>query len=112
MFRFGVLILIQNHEGKLLDREFWRTTFKVVIASSIAGAISWVLTKLLPLRATDNSFFSTFPKFFLIAVSSLILYIVICWLLKIKEVQPLIDRINKILFRNVKTAPKENNDED
>ncbi len=112
VFEVGVLILIQNHEGKLLDREFWRTTFKVVIASSIAGAISWILTKLLPLRATDNSFFSTFPKFFLIAVSSLILYIVICWLLKIKEVQPLIDRINKILFRNVKTAPKENNDED
>ena len=82
------------------------------LASCDVNHISWILTKLLPLRATDNSFFSTFPKFFLIAGSSLILYIVICWLLKIKEVQPLIDRINKILFRNVKAAPKENNDED
>ncbi|MBR5670180.1 murein biosynthesis integral membrane protein MurJ [Candidatus Saccharibacteria bacterium] len=107
VFEVGVLILVQNHEGKLLDREFWRTTLKVIIASSIAGVASWVLTKLLPLRATDNSFFSTFPKFFLIAGSSLILYIVVCWLLKIQEVQPLIDKITKVLFRNVKAAPKD-----
>ena len=110
VFEVGMLLIVQNHEGKLLDREFWRTTLKVVIASSLAGAVSWVLTKLLPLRATDNSFFSTFPKFFLISVSSLILYIVICWLMKIQEVQPLVDRITKVLFRNVKSTPKENNE--
>ena len=110
VFEVGMLLIIQNREGKLLDREFWRTVFKVIVASSIAGIVSWILTKLLPLRASDNSFFSTFPKFFLIAGTSLILYIVVCWLIKIREIQPLIDRITKILFRNVKTTPKEDNE--
>lgn len=105
VFEVGVLLLIQNREGKLLDRAFWITAFKMTIAAGIAGAISYVLTKLLPLRATDNSFLATFPKFFLIAGTSLILYVVICALLKIDEVKPIIDRFNKIVFRNVK--PKE-----
>jgi len=105
VFEVGVLLIIQNHEGKLLDREFWKTAIKMTIASVIAGAVSYVLTKLLPLRASDNSFLATFPKFCVIAGTSLILYIIICALLKIKEVQPIIDRFNKIVFRNVK--PKE-----
>lgn len=105
VFEVGVLLLIQNHEGKLLDREFWITAFKMTIAAGIAGAVSYVLTKLLPLRATDNSFLATFPKFFVIAGVSLILYVIICAILRIKEVRPIIDRFNKIVFRNVK--PKE-----
>lgn len=105
IFEVGVLLIIQNREGKLLDREFWITAVKMTIASVIAGAVSYVLTKLLPLRASDNSFLATFPKFFVIAGVSLILYIIICAMLKIKEVKPFIDRFNKIVFGNVK--PKE-----
>jgi putative peptidoglycan lipid II flippase len=102
VFAVGVLLIIQNREGKLLDREFWVTAIKMTIASVIAGAVSYVLTKLLPLRATDNSFLATFPKFFVIAGTSLILYIVLCAGLKIKEVRPFVDKFNKIVFRNVK----------
>ncbi len=102
VFEVGVLLIIQNREGKLLDREFWVTAIKMTIASVIAGAVSYVLTKLLPLRATDNSFLATFPKFFVIAGTSLILYIVLCAGLKIKEVRPFVDKFNKIVFRNVK----------
>ncbi|MCQ2571085.1 MAG: murein biosynthesis integral membrane protein MurJ [Candidatus Saccharibacteria bacterium] len=105
IFEVGVLLIIQNREGKLLDREFWVTAVKMTIASVIAGGVSYILTKLLPLRASDNSFLATFPKFFVIAGVSLILYIIICAMLKIKEVKPIIDRFNKIVFGNVK--PKE-----
>ena len=106
VFEVGVLLLIQNHEGKLLDRAFWITAAKMTFAALVAGMVSYILTKLLPLRATDNSFLATFPKFCVIAGSSLILYVIICALLKIQEVQPFIDRFNKIVFRNVK--PKDN----
>ncbi len=106
VFEVGVLLLIQNHEGKLLDRAFWVTAAKMTFAAVVAGMVSYVLTKLLPLRATDNSFLATFPKFCVIAGSSLILYVIICALLKIQEVQPFIDRFNKIVFRNVKPKDK------
>ena len=102
IFEVGVLIIIQNREGVLLDRVFWITAAKMTFASAVAGVVSYILTKLLPLRATDNSFLATFPKFCVIAGSSLILYVIICALLKIKEVQPIIDRFNRIVFRNVK----------
>lgn len=106
VFEVGVLLLIQNHEGKLLDRAFWVTATKMTFAAVVAGMVSYILTKLLPLRATDNSFLATFPKFCVIAGSSLILYVIICALLKIQEVQPFIDRFNKIVFRNVKPKDK------
>lgn len=106
VFEVGVLLLIQNHEGKLLDRAFWVTAAKMTFAAVVAGMVSYILTKLLPLRATDNSFLATFPKFCVIAGSSLILYVIICALLKIQEVQPFIDRFNKIVFRNVKSKDK------
>jgi putative peptidoglycan lipid II flippase len=106
VFEVGVLLLIQNHEGKLLDRAFWITAAKMTFAAGVAGIVSYILTKLLPLRATDNSFLATFPKFCVIAGSSLILYVIICALLKIQEVQPFIDRFNKIVFRNVKPKDK------
>ena len=105
VFEVGILLIIQNKEGVLLDRAFWVTAFKMTVAAGIAGVVSYILTKLLPLRATDNSFLATFPKFCVIAGSSLILYIIICAIMRIKEVRPIIDRFNKIVFRNVK--PKE-----
>ncbi len=107
VFEVGVLLLIQNRERHLLDRAFWKTAFKMTIAAMLAGVVSYILTKLLPLRATDNSFFSTFPKFCIISVVSLAFYLVVCVLFKIKEVQPIINRIVKILFKNAKpTEPK------
>ena len=102
VFEVGVLLIIQNREGKLLDHEFWVTTIKMIVASLIAGIVSYILTKLLPLRATDNSFLATFPKFCIISIVSVIAYIVVCALLKIKEIQPFIDKFNRIVFRNVK----------
>ncbi len=102
VFEVGILLIIQNREGKLIDREFWKAVAKVTIASVVTGIIAWILTKLLPFRETDNSFLSTFPKFFLISVVSLISYIIVCAMLKVEEVRPIIDRFNKIVFRNVK----------
>lgn len=110
IFEVGILLIIQNREGKLLDRAFWKTVLKMVFASAVAGLISYILTKLLPLRATDNSFFSTFPKFCLISVVSIVAYIITCALLKIEEVRPIISKVSKILFRNVKEAPKDKKD--
>jgi putative peptidoglycan lipid II flippase len=101
VFEVGVLLIIQNHSGQLLDREFWIAAIKMAIASGATGIVSWILTKLLPLRATDNSFFSTFPKFCIIAGSSLIFYVVLCMILRIKEIRPITDKIASILFKNI-----------
>ena len=108
VFEVGTLLLIQNRKGnKLVDKQFWATFIRIAIASAIAGAVSWVMTKILPLRSTDNSFFATFPKFAVITIVSLTSYIIAASLLRIEEIKPLTARIKKVLFRNVSDAPKD-----
>ena len=107
VFEVGMLLVIQHKKGnRLIDREFWKTFARIAIASIIAGIVSWVMTKVLPLRNTDNSFFATFPKFAVITVVSLTSYVIACSLLRVDEIKPFTARIKKILFRNVSDAPK------
>ena len=109
VFEVGMLLIIQNKKGnKLVDREFWKTFLKITIASVVAGIISWVMTKVLPLRNTDNSFLATFPKFCVITLVSLLTYIIACSLMRVEEIQPFTARIKKILFRNINEEPKKN----
>ena len=107
VFEVGMLLIIQNKKGnKLVDKAFWMTFAKIAIASAAAGAISWVITKILPLRETDNSFLATFPKFCVITLVSFLVYITVCTILRIDEIKPFNARVKKILFRNINDGPK------
>ncbi len=100
------MLLIAQHrdmENRLFDKKFWNSMFKVMIASAIAGIISWCLTKLLPLRVGDNTFFVVFPKFVVIAGVSMLSYVGICYAFGIEEIKPIIQRFTKFLFRNTAT---------
>ena len=60
------------------------------------------MTKFFPLMATDNSFFSTFPKFCLISVVSLVAYLLTSYFLDLEEADNIIEKLKKLLFRNIK----------
>lgn len=98
-----ILLAVQHFQmhGKLLNRNFWNNFIKICFASFIAGAIAYSMTKFFPLRNTDNSFFDTFPKFCLIAGTSIVAYIIAGYFLGLKEVRLITSKIKKILFRNV-----------
>ena len=104
VFEVGVLAIRQNHdmERKLFNIDFWIVIGKIVIASLLTGLIAYFMTKLLPLRAADNSFLATFPKFLAITAITGIFYLIICSLLRVEEVKPVIQKINDMLFNNVK----------
>jgi len=107
VFEVGMLLFIQNKKGnKLVDKEFWITFAKIAISASVAGAVSWVMTKILPLRDTDNSFLATFPKFCIITLVSFLVYLTSCTLFRIDEVKPFNARVKKILFRNINDSSK------
>lgn len=103
LFEVFVLAWLQNHsmQGKLFNKEFWIAIIKITIASVLAAIVSYILTKALPLMATDNSFFATFPKFCVITFSSLIVYVVACLVLRVEEVQPVVRKIGETLFKNI-----------
>jgi putative peptidoglycan lipid II flippase len=104
IFEVGVLAICQNRdmERKLFDVDFWIVVGKIILASTLTGLIAYLMTKLLPLRAVDNSFLATFPKFLAITAVTGIFYLVICSALRIEEVKPVIQKINDTLFKNIK----------
>ena len=99
-----ILLVILNHRSKysLLNKEFWSATVRMFIATAAAGITAYVLTKLFPLLATDESFLATFPKFLFISVISIAVYIIASLLLNIDEAKPVAARIGKIVFPGVK----------
>lgn len=98
-----ILLAIQHFQmhGKLLNHTFWLNFGKITFATVIAGAIAYSMTKFFPLRATDNSFFDTFPKFCLIAGTSILSYLIAGYFLGLKEVKLITNKIKKLIFRNV-----------
>ena len=97
-----LIILNKQMKGKIFDKTMISSLTRILIASAIAGMASYATTKIMPLRAADNSFLSTFPKFCVICAVSLLVYIGACVALKIEEVRPVINKVRQILFKNVK----------
>lgn len=97
-----LIILNRQMKGKIFDKTMISSLTRILIASAIAGMASYVMTKIMPLRAADNSFLSTFPKFCVICSVSLLVYIGACVALKIEEVRPVINKVRQVLFKNVK----------
>lgn len=97
-----LIILNKQMKGKIFDKTMISSLTRILIASAIAGMASYAMTKIMPLRAADNSFLSTFPKFCVICAVSLLVYIGACVALKIEEVRPVIDKVRQVLFKNVK----------
>ena len=100
-----VIILIgllqRISKKKLLSKSFWKGFYKMLFATVITGAVAYSMTKFFPLRSTDVSILATLPKFLLISIVSLIAYIVSGYFLGLPEVQPIVQKIKKALFRNV-----------
>ena len=94
-------ILNRRSKHKLFNRKFWSGTWRMLIATTISAIVAYIMTKLFPLLATDNSFFVTFPKFVLISVVSFVAYLLASYLLDLEEVIPIFKYLNKIIFRNV-----------
>ena len=97
-----LIILNKQMKGKIFDKTMISSLTRILIASAIAGMASYAMTKIMPLRAADNSFLSTFPKFCVICAVSFLVYIGACVALKIEEVRPVINKVRQVLFKNVK----------
>ena len=96
-----LFILNKRAKGKLLNKEFWNSMRKMFFAGFITACVAYSMTKFLPLMASDNSFFVTFPKFCAITLVSFIAYLLASYFLNLEEVAPFVKKLKKIIFRNV-----------
>lgn len=92
-----ILLWLLNRQLKnIYNKQFVNAMVKMVIASVVAGLATYYMTRIFPLRATDQSFFATFPKFCLIGVVGVAVYIVMSYLLKLDEIEPVFSRAKRI----------------
>lgn len=95
-------ILQRRSRGEALNKDFWQAFIRMIFASVIAGCVAFSMTKFMPLMATDTSLVITIPKFLTISGVSVIAYIIASYFLSLTEVQPIVNYLKKILFKNAK----------
>ena len=95
-------ILQKNSHSELFNHEFWQKIGRILFSGVICACITYSMTKFLPLMSSDDSIFDTFPKFFTITIAGFISYILAGYLLNLEETIPVINKLKKIIFGNIK----------
>lgn len=96
----SILFYVMSRRIKgLFDRKFISAVTRMASAAGFMGLITYLAVTILPLSADDQSFFASFPKFVLISAISFLSYFLLSYFLKLKEVNPILVRIQKILFK-------------
>ena len=93
-------IMARRIEG-LFDMPFVHAIWRMLSSAGFVAIITYILVSMMPLGADDN-FFSSFVKFSLIVGISTLVYIIICRIFKLEEVEPILHRIRNILFKQPK----------
>lgn len=103
VFELSFLLIFQNRamDHKLFTADFWSAILRIAISSAVGGVVCYVMTRLIPLRADNNSFFSSFPKFCIISAISGLAYLLMCVILRVEEVKPVFAYLKRVLFRNI-----------
>jgi putative peptidoglycan lipid II flippase len=95
----GILFTMMARRIKgLFDKVFIHAVGRMASATGFMAVITYISVTFLPLSATDQSFFASFPKFGLIVAISVVSYIALSYALGLQEPEPIISRTKKILF--------------
>jgi putative peptidoglycan lipid II flippase len=95
----AILFMVMSRRIKgLFDRKFFHAVTRMIGATGIMSVVTYFSFTLFPLYATDQSFFSSFPRFVFIVSANLVLYVIICWMFKLQEAISILSYIKKLLF--------------
>ena len=95
-------ILLRRFPGTL-GRVFYGALWRMLSAFGITFWITWLLRRgLFELGAEDRGFFTIMPKLGLLCAIVLLSYVIISWLFKLEEVEPIIAKTRAILFKPVR----------
>ena len=93
-----LFVVLEKRIPHLFDASFVAAVLRMIVASTVAGIVCYLMLQVLPFRESDSSFFSAFPKFMIIAGVSFLAYGLMSRMLKLPEGEPIIRQVNKFLF--------------
>jgi len=82
----------------LFDKVFVHALGLMASAAGFMAIATYILVAMMPL-SVDDVFLSSFVKFALIVGVSVLVYIIICRLFKLDEVNPVLNQVRKVLFK-------------
>lgn len=91
--------IMQYRLKRIFNASFAHAIFKMLIASVFMFVATYIAIGLFPLEKSDESFFQVFPKFIIIAFIGGLVYLLASRLLRLRESYPILDRINRIVFK-------------
>ncbi len=98
-FEVLVLFIVMNFRIKgLFNMIFLKAMWRMVLATIVMCAAGYGTLQFFQLQNDDKSFFATFPKFVVVVGISAIVYLIASKLLHLKEANPIITRLKRILF--------------
>lgn len=96
------IILTKRYPG-MFDRVFFGALWRMLSAFGITFWITWLLRRsLFELGAGDRGFFTLMPKLGLLCMIVLLVYVIVSWLFKLEEVEPVIAKLRTILFKPIR----------
>ena len=98
-----LVIVLTKRVGTVVTKESFVGLGKMLIAVFGMAIVNYVFVRyIFPLKAGDVGFFALIPKFGITVAVSLGVYIILSHLLKIKESQPLVKGITKLVYKPLK----------
>lgn len=97
-----LFVVMQRRIPKLINGEFIHAVTRMLSATGFASVVAYIGVNTFPLTASDQSFFSLFPKFVAIVFFSAVVYLVCSKLMSLTEVDPILKQANRILFGQLK----------
>ena len=95
-------ILLKRFPGTL-DRVFFGALWRMLSAFGITFWVTWLLRReLFELGATDRGFFEIIPKLGLLCAVVTLVYLIVSWIFKLEEVEPIIAKIRTILYKPIR----------
>jgi len=95
---FILFAIMQRRISGLIDPPFIGAVIRMLSATGFTSVAAYIGVNIFSLNATDQSFSALFPKFALVGIISAIVYIVCSRIMHLKEVDPILTKVNKLLF--------------
>lgn len=94
-----ILFTVMNRRiNGLINGVLLHAIGRMTIATGVMSLVCYIMVQLFQLQSEDNSFLATFPKFVLIVSISAAVYLLLSRLLHLKEADPILGRIKRLLF--------------
>lgn len=102
-----LFVLLERRLGRIISRGVWKDISKMITAAIGMSVFTYIMTsRVFPLLARDSGFFVLAPKFILIVIMSGLVYLVFSIILRVKESKPVVDAIDRIVFKPIKIEQK------